>query len=104
LPPGISGLPVVVGDLIGIGPGRLLQNLADTAVPRLMERGQHISVERLANEGVDEAELLPVWGLLYEVRLQGAPEHVSQAVVARAAHRAQQSELHLLADHRSDSQ
>jgi hypothetical protein len=101
---GIAGLPEVVCDLVGVGPGRLFQGLADPPVPPLPERWQQLPVECLANQGVDEAQLLAVGRLLYQVRLQDAPDRFSQLVIARVAHRLPQAEGHLLAGHRRDRQ
>ena len=102
--PGISGLPEVVGDLLGVWPGRLLQSLSDPPVPPLAEGKRQLPVERLPDQSVDETQPLAAGNLLDEARLQGTPDRFGQPLVARVANRVPQAERHLLADHRRDRQ
>lgn len=101
---GIARLPKVVRDRVGFGHRRGREHGRHAAVPATALRREDRRVQRLANQGVDEAGGRPVRRLVQDARRRRPLAQGAQGLLVRVAHPRPEVERHLLADDRRDRQ
>ena len=95
----IAGCLEVVGDRVGIGARARGERLADPAVPQPPARRQDAFVERLAGEGVDEADAPAIRVGLQQVGVHRPLDDRQQRLIVEVGHLGPERERHLLPDH-----
>jgi hypothetical protein len=100
----IAGLLQVIGDRVGIGLRASQKCLRDPLVPEPAARREHAFVERLAGEGMDEANAGAIAFGRQEMEIHGLLDDRQERLFVKAGDCTPEGEWDFLANHRGNRQ